>query len=652
MAISPLPTPPSTSNPATFAAQGDALLGALPMFVTEANALEVNVNAKEASASSSASTATTQAGLAITAKDTAVAAKDTAVASASAAGASMASALGYLNTMLATSYGAYASDPALDPLGNAPTVGDEYFNTTVNLMKHFNGSIWVASDINTGDLAASTGSSLVGHIASGVGAVARTAQAKLREFVSVEDFGAIGDGVTDDTVNIQKAIDTGKNVYFKSNSYVISASLQVGSQQLIGQGITATYGQSEILPSGNFPAFINKNVQYTSFSIDGFYINYGSSAPTVALGNSAKYGFYITGANYPEFYAISNCTVKGGWGAFYDNGGSYQSPITSVFSHQNRYGFTKLYGTTIKFDTCFHIGGVSGFIITDTLSPILINCACDGTTPVVADAASNLFTNIKSLVINGFDCESNVITGDGVSFLKIVNSTAQINGLVGYLNKLVCAAAEDVYFLYADNSLVNINTIQAARSVGDLAFNGTAGSCYTLGAINNSKVLVLASSLLKPTNGTGTPTNSYSAIGGSGSTIKTLQSSLDVISPYVSNSEELSGYTTTFTPTLTSFTVTGVPIITGAYSKNGNIVSGVIEIDPNGGTVACVAATSNINLSSLVPYPVAHKTLCSASNATVSSYGSGILTTANLLYPPAWTASSTSIIINFSYITP
>jgi hypothetical protein len=41
-------------------------------------------------------------------------------------------AYGYLQAYRATSYGALASDPATDPLGNPPTEGDEYFNTTAN----------------------------------------------------------------------------------------------------------------------------------------------------------------------------------------------------------------------------------------------------------------------------------------------------------------------------------------------------------------------------------------------------------------------------------------------------------------------------------------------------------------------------------------
>jgi flagellar basal body rod protein FlgC len=54
MTITALPTPPSRSDPANFANRGDAFLGALPVFTTEANALATEVNANTLIAQASA----------------------------------------------------------------------------------------------------------------------------------------------------------------------------------------------------------------------------------------------------------------------------------------------------------------------------------------------------------------------------------------------------------------------------------------------------------------------------------------------------------------------------------------------------------------------------------------------------------------------
>jgi len=48
------------------------------------------------------------------------------------------------------------------------------------------------------DLDAPGGAELVGYQPAGTGAVARTVRDKLREVVSIKDFGAVGDGVADD----------------------------------------------------------------------------------------------------------------------------------------------------------------------------------------------------------------------------------------------------------------------------------------------------------------------------------------------------------------------------------------------------------------------------------------------------------------------
>lgn len=78
-------------------------------------------------------------------------------------------------------------------------------------------------------LAASSGSDLVGFQPSGTGAVSRTAQEKLRDFVNVKDFGAVGDGVADDTQAFRDAISFahGRAVYVPGGDYLITSQIRV-----------------------------------------------------------------------------------------------------------------------------------------------------------------------------------------------------------------------------------------------------------------------------------------------------------------------------------------------------------------------------------------------------------------------------------------
>lgn len=101
------------------------------------------------------------------------------------------------------------------------------------------------------NLSASSGSSLVGFQQAGTGAVAETVQSKLQQFVSVKDFGAIGNGSTDDTTAIQTAITavqgTSVALHFPSGTYKVSSTLNVtGALSIIGE---SRYGTSFIWTS-------------------------------------------------------------------------------------------------------------------------------------------------------------------------------------------------------------------------------------------------------------------------------------------------------------------------------------------------------------------------------------------------------------------
>lgn len=133
----------------------------------------------------------------------------------------------------------------------------------------------VVEEVRT-EFAATSGSSLVGFLQSGSGAAARTVQAKLRDMVSVKDFGAVGDGVADDTAAISAAIAYAKSVAFQEKEIQFPAGVYnvtkidftgvnfctfraMGTVQIVGKGTgTFVLGCDGYVPSG-VSTFSNSN---------------------------------------------------------------------------------------------------------------------------------------------------------------------------------------------------------------------------------------------------------------------------------------------------------------------------------------------------------------------------------------------------------
>jgi Pectate lyase superfamily protein len=82
------------------------------------------------------------------------------------------------------------------------------------------------------------GAALLSFLQDGTGATTRTMQSKLRDVVNVKDFGAVGDGVADDTAAIQAALNTGKAVALGTGNYKVTATLRLAAdgQTLYGEG--------------------------------------------------------------------------------------------------------------------------------------------------------------------------------------------------------------------------------------------------------------------------------------------------------------------------------------------------------------------------------------------------------------------------------
>lgn len=85
------------------------------------------------------------------------------------------------------------------------------------------------NDVNNlryGASSASRGAALLQYMA-GAGLTVRTAQAKMTDVVSVKDYGAVGDGVTDDTAALVAAAAAGVNIYLPPGTYKTTSTINI-----------------------------------------------------------------------------------------------------------------------------------------------------------------------------------------------------------------------------------------------------------------------------------------------------------------------------------------------------------------------------------------------------------------------------------------
>ena len=161
---------------------------------------------------------------------------------------------------------------------------------------------------------------------SGSGATARSVQAKLRDWVSVKDFGATGDGVADDTAEIQAALDaagtdTNSTVYFPRGTYVVTSKLSISGTRisLVGDGKWASTIDNDVIGNPSDPCFeVTATHDYVLF--EGLRI-IGNNT-TGAGGNGHAIAAIGASSDYVSYVTVRDCEIQTHKGNGKDNSGA------------------------------------------------------------------------------------------------------------------------------------------------------------------------------------------------------------------------------------------------------------------------------------------------------------------------------------------
>lgn len=253
-----------------------------------------------------------------------------------------------------------------------------------------------------------TDASLVTYTPTGTGAVTRTVQAKLRDTVSVKDFGAVGDGSTDDSAAFNAALTASYLVSVPNGTYKIKNVSIAGGHVLTGDGafFIDTAGASYLFKLSGYAAKLKgvyisnaTNCSQAAIVVDDGRICEVSSVDILNCVNGIRLkstsagtnGFGCTRTKLSNI-AIDTCTGIGidtqtnvsetnAVNVYVDNGtisgGGASIPRTSStgFSFVGTGAVVATGGHL--FANCTAINGQTGWVFTNTNLIKLVNCIGD-----------------------------------------------------------------------------------------------------------------------------------------------------------------------------------------------------------------------------------------------------------------------------------
>jgi hypothetical protein len=355
--------------------------------------------------------------------------------------------------------------------------GEVAWDTTNKKLKLGDGSTTGGkSAAYSEDLAASGGSSAIGFLQAGTGAVARTVQAKMRDVVNAADFGAVADDSTDNTALIQAALTAHKNVIINgAGTYRITDALVLQT----GQTVTLSPGTTIRQMTTNKQAFIATTKNNVVINLNGGTV-YGAGGWSAAwTGNQGQEGFrgiHFVGCN--DFAVIGP---------------------GRVYNFANA-GISIVGGTRWLIDDGIRIEGTTGYTQTIPADGNFQNgiYICNDATHGRGDAGLIINPNISGTA-QGILRELPTATNQPATMTHIIGGKIHdIPGQHGFYNQASKLTAVGTAFERCHTSAfktqsADINAdLQDVNAVGIIAEDCEGGSLFEIattgtGSINNSR---------------------------------------------------------------------------------------------------------------------------------------------------------------------